>query len=48
MPGLGSIAPSPGVGGEGYQRLTPGPLNAYPPSNQRMPHPLARAKLMAY
>ena len=37
MPGLGSIAPLPGVGGEGYQRLTPWPLNAYPPTNQRIP-----------
>lgn len=37
MPGLGSMAPLPGMGGEGYQRLTPWPLNAYPPNNQRIP-----------
>src|ERR1700735_1985692 len=44
MPGLGSVAPLPGVGGEGYQRLTPWPLNAYPPTNQRIPRRSARAR----
>ena len=34
MPGLGSLAPLPGVGGKGYQRPIPPPIIAYlPPIN---------------
>ncbi len=36
MPGLGSLAPLPGVGGKGYQRPIQPPINAYPPTDQRI------------